>query len=106
MQPIGLASGTGNSLSKPADKVTSVTNELGYATSFAWDALDRQTSVTDPLGNAVSMAYNAGGLLTSKTDALGNTTDFEYNSRNWLTKVKLPDPDGAGSLTRTEVSYG
>ena len=50
--------------------------------------------------------YNAAGLVTSKTDALGNTTDYEYNSRNWLTKTTLPDPDGAGSLTRTEITYG
>ena len=49
---------------------------------------------------------DAIGQLTKVTDDLGNATDYEYNNRGWLTKVKHPDPDGAGPLSRPEDTYG
>ena len=43
--------------------------------------------------------------MTSETDPAGNDTDYTYSVRNWLTKITLPDPDGAGSLGRPEIEY-
>ena len=40
------------------------------------------------------------------TDPLGNDTVYTYNNRNWLIKTTYADPDGAGSLTAPETTYG
>ena len=70
------------------DTLTSVTNELGYTTSIAWDALDRQTSVTDPLSNVTSSkVYNAAGLVSARPMHSAIRPDYEYDSRNRLIEV-------------------
>jgi YD repeat-containing protein len=43
--------------------------------------------------------------LLSVTDPLGKTTDYTYDSLDRQISVKLPDPDGSGSLDRPETTY-
>jgi RHS repeat-associated protein len=50
-----------------------------------------------------SYSYDKNGNLLAATDTLGRTTDFAYDELNRQTSVKLPDPDGAGSLGRRET---
>lgn len=90
-----------------SDLVATATNELGYVTTYSYDALDRLTTVTkaDPDGAGgltspvLSYEYNAIGLLTKETDPLGNATSYTFNNRNWRTVKTYADPDAGGSLT-------
>ncbi|MDP7017065.1 MAG: Ig-like domain-containing protein [Pirellulaceae bacterium] len=88
-----------------ADNATSITDELGNATTFAYDSLDRLTSATDRESATTLFSYNGVNQLITQTDALGNATDWEYNNRGWLEKQELPDPDGAGPLSRPEFTF-
>ena len=89
-----------------ADMLTSETDELNHTATFTFDTLDRLTSQTDRTNAQTSFVYNALGLLTQQTDALGKVTDWEYNNRGWLVHQYDPDPDGAGSLSRPQSTYG
>ena len=56
-----------------------LTNALGAAAKFAYDASNRRTAITDRSGNTVSYTYDAAsGALASRKDPLGNLTNFTY----------------------------
>jgi RHS repeat-associated protein len=76
----------------PNGDVTSETNPLGDATSFAYDSSDQRTAVTDALGNVTSIAYDPAGDVVSVTDPDGNKTTYEYDSEGRL--VRMTDPLG------------
>ncbi|MBM4001648.1 MAG: hypothetical protein FJ297_19305, partial [Planctomycetes bacterium] len=88
-----------------ADNRVSVTDELGHATLYTFDALDRLTRVVDREGAATDRVLDAAGQLVQTIDALGGVTDYEYDSRGRLTRVRQPDPDGAGPLDRPESQW-
>lgn len=107
------------------NRTTTLTDPLGYATVFGYDASNRLTritapavsgvsqtvqfgydadgnvtSVTDAKGYVVTYQYNAQGLMTLQRDQAGNTVARSYNTNNQLdseTVYFTPDPDGAGS---------
>ena len=105
----------------PADQIASVIDELDRATSYVYDPLNRlvKTTLPDPDFNYATgvdggplvspvykYTYGANLLLASVIDPLNNETKYEYHAqRHWLTKVTLPDPDGAGPLLKPVTQY-
>jgi YD repeat-containing protein len=85
-----------------ADQMLTNVDELGKTTTFAFDSLGRRTTVTDRVAAVTQFAYDSLSRVIQQTDALGKTTDVEYNNRGWVSKIKSPDPDGAGPLSRPE----
>jgi len=71
-------------------------------TSFSYDTANRKTIVTDALGKARVFAYDAWGNLTSITDPADGTgaasgiVQFDYNANGDL----LDSTDGLGRITR------
>ena len=58
-----------------------VTDRLGRATLFNYDAQGNVLSQTDPLGKK-SFTYDSRGNKLTETDPLGNTTTSTYDARN------------------------
>ena len=77
-----------------------------YETAVERDPQGRPTKLTDPLGHATEYAYDANGNLASETDAKGHATKFAYNADDEQTEEELPNGavlktgyDGAGAAT-------
>jgi RHS repeat-associated protein len=85
-----------------ADQMLTSVDELTKTTTFVFDSLGRMTSITDRVAAVTQFAYDSLSRVIKQTDALGNVTDIEYNNRGWVSKIKYPDADGAGPLTRAE----
>lgn len=92
-------------------------NEMGatpsdYTWTYGYDAANHLTSSTDPLGNAESWAYDPAGNLSSSTDQNSHATSYGYDAANNLTSVTAPDQtatsyayDDAGNLaSRTDAN--
>ncbi|GAB3661473.1 LysM peptidoglycan-binding domain-containing protein [Ramlibacter alkalitolerans] len=104
--------------------LTTVTDALGLATRYSFDASGRLTkivapavtgttpvqqfgynangdvtSVMDGQGRAVTFAYDANGNQVLQRDQAGNTVTRTFDARNQLLTESVyvvPDPDGAG----------
>jgi RHS repeat-associated protein len=97
------------------DKLTSLTDANGNATTYNYDNLGRLLNETDPIGNIASYSYDANGNLTAKTDANGNTIKYGYDSLGRLAKKTYPDGteetftyDAKGNIltaTNKNISY-
>lgn len=104
-------SGIANALSQSYSVSPQLVNGLvgsGSGTSGNPASLPSTTpsgSVTDPLSHTESKSFDVYGLPLSYTDALSNTTLWERNDDGYVTKLTLPDPDGAGSLTAPVTVY-
>ena len=61
VDPIGLASGSGNTLSKPADAVGTLTNERSKVSSFKTDRFGGIVEWTDPLSNKTLILRDSNG---------------------------------------------
>jgi YD repeat-containing protein len=85
-----------------ADQILTTVDELAKTTTIGYDSLGRRTSVTDRVNALTQFVYDSLSRVTKQTDALGNATDIEFNNRGMVTKIKYPDADGAGPLTRAE----
>ena len=91
-----------------------ITHSAGKSIVFNRDAQGRITTVTDPLGNAQTYAYDINGDLGSHTDAEGRRTGFLYNYDHGLIEIQDPrgirpirnDYDDAGRLIRSTDAYG
>lgn len=77
-----------------------------YTTTIERDPQGRPLKITDPLGHATEYAYDANGNLEEKTNANGHTTKYTYSADNERTKVEKPNGailetgyDGAGNIT-------
>ncbi|MDX1968590.1 MAG: RHS repeat-associated core domain-containing protein [Planctomycetaceae bacterium] len=92
----------------PAGLVETVTDPLGRVTTFAYNELGLPTSITYADGTAdeaeVQFFYD-GDLLDYELDELGRRTDYDYDNLGRLIETTLPDPDGAGPLTRPTIEY-
>ncbi len=80
-----------------------MTDPLGNATTYTYDAANRQTEISDPLGNTSSYAYDGNGNRTSMTDAVGIVTRYEYDALSRLSAVVENYVAGAGSDAETNV---
>jgi YD repeat-containing protein len=56
-----------------------VTDPLGRATGYTYDANDNVTRTTDAAGRTTTAAYDKNNRLTSSTDQLGKTTTADGN---------------------------
>ncbi|HND55769.1 MAG TPA: hypothetical protein PLV92_25310, partial [Pirellulaceae bacterium] len=82
---IGLASGSGNSLTAPADAIGTLTDERDQEWTFTTDSL---------------------GDVRTSTDPLGNTTTIDYDQRGLPFRVTQADPDGSGPLASPVTLLG
>jgi RHS repeat-associated protein len=69
---------------------TTVTDPLGNTTTRAYDALNRLTSVTDASGHATTYGYDANSNRTSQANHLGQTTTWAYDARNRVASMTNP----------------
>lgn len=77
-----------------------------FTTTIERDVQGRPVTVTDPLGHATKYAYDANGNLETQTDPNGHATTYTYDADNEPIKVKEPNGivteagyDGAGQVT-------
>jgi RHS repeat-associated protein len=73
------------------DKLTSVTDANGNATTYEYDSRGRLVKETDARGKITAFSYVVQGNLTARTDANGNTTNYQYDSLGRLLKKTYPD---------------
>ena len=114
--------------------LTTETDPLGNVTTTAYDNMQRRTSVTQPDPDGAgglsapvwTWVYGSNGLVSRMTDPMSHNTDYgydtygrlttvtnndgyvtttAYNLLDQVTSVTTPDPDGAGSLTASTVTY-
>ena len=71
-------------------------------TALDYDASGQLTSKTDPLGHAWTYAYDSAGNLTSQTSPLGNKTTFAYDAAGFVTSRVTPKGNTTGG---TPVQY-
>ena len=69
---------------------TSVTDQNGKTTSYAYDDADRLITVTDAAQHATNYGYDTESNLTSITDANGNETMFSYDQFGRVTRTSFP----------------
>jgi YD repeat-containing protein len=74
-------------------------------TQFAYDASGNVTSVTDALGNATTYANFLNGLATTVTDRLGNITTRTYGSKNELLTETTTGTDAASASGSHTARY-
>lgn len=79
--------------------LTSITNALNQITTYSYDSLGQLTSITDPLNHTFHLEYDNQGNVSATVDALGNRSTFEYDGLSRRTATI----DGLGR--RTAVSY-
>ncbi|MCI0539254.1 MAG: DUF6531 domain-containing protein, partial [Verrucomicrobiales bacterium] len=125
---LSITTRNGNRLAfqRTGGQLTSVTDDMGRATVFGYDALGRLESLKDFTGREVRYSYDPDGNLTSARSPLvtgtPNTNDFPtgkteryvYDSGNAdpdlahnLVRIIAPNEVAHGSLTPREViTYG
>ncbi len=76
-------------------------------TTYAYDATyyHRLTKTTWDNNDFQEFTYTSSDELASSKDELGNVTSYEYDLLGQMTKMTLPDPDGAGSQTSPIYNY-
>jgi RHS repeat-associated protein len=80
------------------NKLTRLTDRLGRATTYGYDARGNLTSVTDASNQTMSFGYDQFGALISVTDPLGHTSRVEYNTNGDLVAAV----DALGNRTALE----
>ncbi len=75
--------------------LTTMTDERGETTTFAYDAAGHVTGMTDALGKHTTYGYYSNGLVETVTDANNHTTTYAYDSDERLSTVK----DATGATT-------
>ncbi len=118
----------------PVNRVTAVTDGLGYTTAYHYDRFQQVTRIVDPLHGEVRIERDRYGRVLSATDQLGNTaraerdylglptlmigadgtqTAVEYNSLGLPARISEPNGavwhyayDQAGNLLRTTDPLG
>ncbi|MCR9197400.1 MAG: hypothetical protein NXI04_02035 [Planctomycetaceae bacterium] len=101
-------------LTAPVTTHTYDTNQLktqtvhpgGATESWTWDtSLRLPLTHTDPDGEITTYVWNSNRTLASITDVMGAVTSYTYDSYGNMLTQTLPDPDGAGPLSSTVVTY-
>lgn len=86
------------------NRVTTVTDPMGYATQLAYDAAGQLVKITAPPASAgaatpvTQFAYNANGDVTTITAPSGSASTYTYDANG----NRISELDGAGDkITRT-----
>jgi RHS repeat-associated protein len=77
-------------LAYTGNNLTTITDTVGRAISFAYNANNCLTNITDPLGRTVQFGYDANTNLISVTDTRGGLTQFGYDQYHQLTNAIDP----------------
>jgi len=77
---------------------------FAYVDADTDGATDDISTMTDPFGRVTTFAYSSG-LLSTITDFASRVTTVTHDGSGRITKVTLPDPDGAGGDPSPEVDY-
>ncbi len=81
------------------DQLTRMTDALGQATRYTYDAAGRLAPVIDPRTNAIeSYQYDSQDRLAARIDAAGKSTGYQYDSASRLSQVT----DRRAQVTRFE----
>jgi RHS repeat-associated protein len=86
-----------------------VTDGVGYVTTYGYDAKGQQTSVIYPGSGSVASRTESSvrtpwGDVGTSTQLNGGVTTFEYNRRRQKTSITVAPASGSGALTST-VEY-
>jgi RHS repeat-associated protein len=84
-----LTDANGNSLTFSAGGII---HSSGRSITFTRDLQNRITQITDPMGNAQSYVYDANGDLIRHINALGNASQYKYDRNHGL--IEIIDPLG------------
>jgi RHS repeat-associated protein len=89
--------------------VTSLTDELGYVTSYSYDSSADVTSIVQPaIGGTyptTTFTYNSFGEVLTMSDPLGHVTTNTYDSNGNLLTVTTPVPQTGTSASVTHFAY-
>ncbi|MEO0419085.1 MAG: RHS repeat-associated core domain-containing protein [Pseudomonadota bacterium] len=95
------------------DNLTSLTDEIGFATTSSFDALDRVASVVAPDGGSQGSTYDEQNNPLTFTDPISVTTQFTYNGFGDVIQEVSPDRgtsayeyDAAGRMTKSTDGRG
>ncbi len=83
----------------PLNRVVAVTDSLGRALGYAYDAVGNRIAITYPVTGTVTYAYDANNRLRGVTDPYGHTTRYERDGVGNL--IHQLNPNG----TVTEAAY-
>jgi RHS repeat-associated protein len=81
-----------------ASRLLSLTDPVGNATSWFYDALGRVTQELNHIGQSRYFEYDAASRLIERTDRLGRVIEFDYNQFDQVTQERWYDSSG---LVRT-----
>jgi RHS repeat-associated protein len=83
--------------------LSKVTDSLGRASSFTYDAAGRLLQQTLPGERVIKFGYDTNGNLKSLTPPDSKQHDFAYNPVNLLASYTPPEVEG---ITNTQTKYG
>ena len=91
-------------------KLTSVTDDYGYAVLFSYDNTNKLKSVTDPAGQAYGVGYDGSGFLNSMTYPDGTALTYlygeaEYSANLGYVLTGIVDQAGGRYATFTYRSF-
>ena len=75
----------GDGAGGPGTRLLSLTDPLGHAYSFAYDAYGRLARTANPLSQEKTYDYDKASRLTSARDAAGRSVTYEYDKLGRLT---------------------
>ena len=97
IDPTGITNYTYDAL----NRLTSITNNKGFATNFTYDALGRRTSMTHGNGVVTTYQYDPASQLTRLAHQLGAATinSFDYSYDRVGNRTSKTSRDGAANYT-------
>ncbi len=86
------------------NNLTSVTDPMGYKTTYSYDAHGNLVGISAPEGVTASIDVYTNGLPKVITNPMGVKTEFEYNSYGNLKTTTLPALSLSSSATYDKAS--
>jgi RHS repeat-associated protein len=84
--------------------VEPISSGLNAPTTIAYDPMNRVTKVTDAMGYSTLVAYDGNGNPTALTDKLGHTATYGYDNASRLTQEVDPIASGVSATTTYSLS--
>ena len=86
------------------NNLTSVTDPMGYKTTYTYDSNGNLTDVSAPEGVTKSISYYTNGLPSEIINPMGVKKELEYNTYGNRTKTTLPALGLSSSATYDDAS--